>query len=231
MGSVAEQDPWDMVIASIARGTYTADYSIGETIPLTVGTRGTINMQIVAFNADTLASDPTDKAAISFVSVEILTNHIMNSSGGNGVSGNDAAHYNTGLAGWPSCDARYWLRETILKNEFPANLRNAIKEVVKTYYEGTTAKTTLSIADTIWLPSLREVGFGLENSGPVYSTVFNGNTARIKKLNEAAARWRVRSTRYASSPWSEISNTGTQLSAGGAQTAQRTSGMVIGFCL
>ena len=45
-------DSWDTIIANIDNGTYSTKYKIGNYKPLDLGTEGTINMQIVAMDAD-----------------------------------------------------------------------------------------------------------------------------------------------------------------------------------
>ncbi len=223
----AESDPWEALITSITSGTYATKYSIGDTIPMAIGSYDQIEMQIVAFDADTLASDSNKTAAVSLLAKQILTNQKINASGGAGISGKDASHYNLGLNGWPSCDCRYWLRETLLP-AFPPNVKNAIKEVVKTYYSTKDGNVTLSYNDTIWLPSFREIGLGYESSGPIYAQVFSSNAARVRAKAGTADRWWTRSSPWS---WGQIAANGQRLSSAGSNGAGTASGMVIGFCL
>ena len=183
----ASLDPWDAILASIAAGTYATDYAINDLIPITVGT-ATFNMQIVAFNADPLASDSSKTAAISFVSEQMVFKKRMNGSS----------------AAWPNTELRTYLRGTYL-DRFPANVKAAIKEVTKTYYDSSLSATQ-SGSDTIWLPSLREVNYyasGLtrEDSGPNYSSAFPDNASRKKTANgfTSTGRYWLRSNPYSSS--------------------------------
>ena len=64
-------DDWATILASIADGTYKSKYKVGNYKPLDLGSEGTINMQIAAFNKDTLA-DGSGTAAITWISKELL---------------------------------------------------------------------------------------------------------------------------------------------------------------
>ena len=71
-------DDWDTIIANVNDGTYATKYKIGNYKPLDLGTEGTINMQIVAMDADELA-DGNGYAPMTFVAKELLeTQHRMN---------------------------------------------------------------------------------------------------------------------------------------------------------
>ena len=91
---------WDAVFASIANGTYRSKYAIGDLVPLDLGTVGSYNMQIVAFDADELA-DGTGYAPISWVAAELLaTTRRMNAQ-------NNAVEYNT-VSAWLESPANTW---------------------------------------------------------------------------------------------------------------------------
>ena len=71
-------DSWEVILAAVADGTYKTKYSVGNYKALDLGSEGTVNMQIAAFDADPLA-DGSGNAAISWVSKELLaTNKRMN---------------------------------------------------------------------------------------------------------------------------------------------------------
>ena len=73
-------DSWETILAAVADGTYKTKYSVGNYKALNLGSEGTVNMQIAAFDADPLA-DGSGNAAISWVSKELLaTNKRMNPS-------------------------------------------------------------------------------------------------------------------------------------------------------
>lgn len=63
-------DTWDQILAHIDSGDYATRYSIGDTKLLNLGSLGTTAMQIVAFDADDLASG--GKAPITFIAQYLL---------------------------------------------------------------------------------------------------------------------------------------------------------------
>ncbi len=155
-------DSWSEIFAAEQDGTYLSKYNIGDTKMITVSSNGTdtdrLLMEIVAFDADTLANE-NGTAKITWVCKHRYVAHAMNSSSSN-------------TGGWASCEMRTWLRETIYPT-IPSEIRSGIKEVVKTYsvYNGSEMETQ-SVNDTIWIPSLREKGrsdTNAEDSGPAYS--------------------------------------------------------------
>jgi hypothetical protein len=102
----------------------------------------TTTIAIVGFNHDDLA-DGTGKAAMSFLVVQ------------DGISGMFPA-YNTNYEnGWPTCDLRTKLNNTVLPT-FPVEMRNSVKQVKKNTYTYTgTIKTS---DDYVWVPSATELG-------------------------------------------------------------------------
>lgn len=64
-------DTWEEIIAACNDGTYGSKYRIGNYKPLVLGSEGTINMQIVARDADDL-SDGSGKAPLTWLSKELL---------------------------------------------------------------------------------------------------------------------------------------------------------------
>lgn len=219
------QDSWEYILSN---PNYATDYKIGDTKSILLSTGATVYMQIVGFDKDVLSSDGTNTAKISWITKQIYTSHRMNSTNTTDISATDAAQYNTGLSGWPSTEMRYWLRETVLLR-LPELIQNNIKEVDKTYYDNSSS-STLTCSDTIWIPSMREVGLGKESSGAIYSGLFNGANARIKRnSNGALSRWRLRSAVSATS-FGEIGDNGNSISAGSVNATSKSSPFVFGFC-
>lgn len=71
-------DDWAAIFAAIEDGTYRQKYSVGNYKALDMGTEGVVNMQIAAFDKDTLA-DGSGTAAITWISKELLaTSRRMN---------------------------------------------------------------------------------------------------------------------------------------------------------
>ena len=204
-------DSWDEIFAAEADGTYATKYSVGDTKQIDVnGTQ--VYMQVAAIDGDELA-DGSGNAKISWVAESIPNTQKMNSS-------------DTTTGGWPATLMRTYLRDTVFPT-LPSNVRAAIKEVTKTYYDYASSSTK-SETDTIWIPSYREVGFGTnkEDSGVIYSGLFNSNDKRIKyNAAGSAAYWWLRSA-GSGGHFYVVNGSGNS----SYNTASNSSGVVFGFC-
>lgn len=198
-------DSWSTIFANEDNGTYKTVYSLGDIKYMYLN--GTpMPMQIVAFDEDT--------SKISWVCKSILDTHNMNPT-------DDTA------GGWASSNMRAWLRETIYPM-IDSTIRNRIVAVTKNYYDVRTSNT-LTISDTVWIPSEYEI-FGTtacENSGTLYTGVFTDATSRSKKygLNGSANRWWLRSAISAKS-----FRTSNSLGNIDNYDANGANGVVLGFC-
>ena len=206
-------DSWETIIAN---SNYATDYAVGDTknIVLTDGTE--LYMQLVGINLDDKA-DNSGKARMTWVSKEIYTTHRMNATA-------------TTSGGWAESEMRSWLISDVLPL-FPSDIQAMMKPVNKTYRTKSPNDETLSIADTIWIPSYKEMGLGtaayVESDGVVYSGVFSSSANRIKyNASGTAARWWLRSV-YNAAYFGGVSSGGSanDYSASGA------SGVVLGFCI
>jgi len=206
------KDSW----ATIAAGTNYANYSVGDTKLIDVnGTQA--YMQLVAKDTDILSSDHSSTAKMTWVTKDILTTHNMNAT-------------STTSGGWGKTEMRTWLRETILPT-LPEVVRNNIKTVDKTYRSKSPNDETLTIEDTIWIPSYKEVGFTnttyVESDGVVYSGIFNSTTNRIKYNSSGAADWWWLRSASGSTNFRNVINNGNDNNNG----AGGTRGVVFGFCI
>lgn len=191
------EDSWDTILANVANGTYATKYNIGNYKPLDLGTEGIVNMQIVAKNADTLASGGT--APLTWISKELLnTNKRMNP----GRAGSEGAYtVGTGsVGGWAQSEMRTYM--STLKAKIPSSVAAAIKTVVKTNYNNDSSGTSASAYrdttnDDVWIPSKREIfgGTDHETEGPIYSVVYSDANSRKKmKVGATSAyNWWLRS--------------------------------------
>ena len=214
-------DSWAEINANV---NYATDYVVGDTKLLDLGTKGKVYMQLVAMDTDDLA-DESGKARMTWISKSIIENHAMNSAQKT-VDGTTA--WTAG--GWGNCEMRSYLRETILPL-MPEVLQNNIKEVTKTYRTKSPTDETASIADTVWIPSYKEVGFTnasyVESDGVVYSGVFNSNANRIKyNASGSAGFWWLRSA-YNANNFSRVNNGGYE----NIDIANYSNGLVLGFCI
>ena len=219
-------DSWDTIIANIDNGTYATKYKVGNYKPLDLGTEGTINMQIVAIDADELADG--SYAPLTFIGMELLaTTHRMNpgnSSGAIGTGGN---------GGWENCDMRSYLTSTILPlittaSATVASRLQRVKKVQSTVTDGTMITDGQTTTDDVWIPSNHEI-FGTtsyETTGPVYTTIYNNATARTKYRSGSAYYWWLRSA-YSTTYFRYVDNNGI----GKNSSAPGTYGVALGFCL
>ena len=210
-------DSWEMIITNVNNGTYATKYAVGNYKSLDLGPEGVVNMQIAALDMDVL-SDGSGKTRITWVAKEALLNpRVMNNT-------------DTSKDGWAASDLRACL-QTEIWSLIPENIQNAIVAVNKDYSNYTT-KSILTCSDKIWIPSYREVGFGLaeEESNVVYSGIFNGSASRVKTLNDGTAcDWWTRSVFTFGSNGNYFHRVGGN---GGSYSyiANDTHGVVIGFC-
>lgn len=133
---------WVAVFKSIDNGSYKDAYKIGDTVPLDLGTEGVVNMRIVAFDADTLA-DGTGTAAITWAAYDRLSTAVQ--------FHNEDVHAN-----WSGSFLRKYLNETV-KPLLPNNVRSEICAVTKKHFAYTTARTTETTDDELWVPSISEI--------------------------------------------------------------------------
>ena len=208
------QDSWSEILAAEADGSYLTKYKIGDTKFQQIGDY-LFDLEIVAFDKDDLA-DGSGKAHITWIAKHIVFNAQMNTS-------------STNSGGWANCKLRSDLRAML--DSSSADLKAAIKEVNKTYYNYTTSKTE-TIADTIWIPSMYEVGFTStprESSGVVYDDVFtasDANTTKKYDMNNSSSAWWLRSALSNSSRFWYV-NTSGKASGSGANSSY---GVVPGLC-
>lgn len=64
-------DSWEEIFAAIEDGSYTTKYAMGDTKKISLGSEGTIAMQIAAFNVDNLA-DGSGTALITWIGQQLL---------------------------------------------------------------------------------------------------------------------------------------------------------------
>ena len=216
-GSIS--DTWAQILEAEQNGTYSSKYAVGDTKVVDIdGT--SVLMKIVAMDTDVLTSDSTQTAPITWISAGVLETRVMNAT-------------DTASGGWADSAMRTYLRETLLP-KIESTVRLNIKEVNKTYRTGTPTNGTLTAADTVWIPSYREIfgGTSYENSGVDYTTTFDSTAKRTKRLGSLgcgdAKYWWLRSVATAAS------TSGFQcVNDSGGQTYYKAIsiyGLVLGFC-
>lgn len=211
-------DSWSDILAAEANGTYTTKYSVGDTKKVTINGND-IYMQIVAMDADTLTAGGTAK--ITWIAKHFAETHKMNET-------------RTNADGWAASGMRSWLRDTVYTG-LDSELKVAIKDVDKTYYDATSS-TTKTVSDTLWIPSYREVipnppTSSYESSGPIYSDIFTSTTSTRTKYNLttlSSSSWWLRSASPSYPPGYFYTVAGSGV--GSYELANTTSGVVFGFC-
>ena len=136
-----------------------------------LGTEGTVNMQIAAFNTDDKA-DGSGKAKVTLIAKELLkTTHRMNPGNSNDTEGTGT------IGGWEKSEMRTYLNDTI-KPLIPTAVKNRIVEVTKTQdsYNTSGTKVIQTTTDDIWIPSKPEI-----NTNGSYVALFPDQNSRIKK--------------------------------------------------
>ena len=170
-------------------------------------------MQIIAMDTDVL-SDNSGAAKITWLSKGFLGYRNMNST-------------NITTDGWAACDMRDWLRNVIYP-QIDSTVRGNIKSVNKTYKD-VTSSSTLTVVDTVWIPSYREMfgGTSYENSGIDYTSFFTDNTSRIKKygIGGSANYWWLRSA-YSATNFAHVYGSGSN----NYNNASYSNGAALGFC-
>lgn len=203
-------DSWSEILASENDGSYLSKYNLGDIKYLDLnGTQ--VPMQIVAINGDTMSNG--EKAKLTWLSKSLIESREMNKT-------------YTSIGGWDASYLRSWLRN-VLYNQIDATVKNAIKPVQKTYYDYH-VRATITLEDTVWIPSYREIvgGYSIEDSGVTYTNVFSDNESRIKRngMTGNTDYWFLRSA--PSNNFYVINNNGshTQMSPTSSE------GVCLGFC-
>ena len=144
-------------------------------------------MQIAAFDADELADGSGKKAAITWISKQLIPGHRMNPDRETDASSSSKYKIGTGnIGGWEHSEMRAWLKSDI-KPLIPVTIRNAIKPVKKyssSYDTSGNRKRNEMTVDDVWIPSYREVdgtSTDFETMGPTYTELFSSDSDRVKQ--------------------------------------------------
>ena len=198
-------DTWEQIITACNNGTYTSKYNVGDIKCINIG-GAYVPMRIVAMDTDILANG-NGTAPLTWLSVGTILNNIRKSSDN-----------------WENMYIREYLKNYVYE-DIDSTVRNAIKEVTKTYAY---SKTTHEINEKVWSPSHREL-FGnsnndvnYETSGVDYTAYFDSNAKRVFKIGSSA------STTHS---WLRTSN--RTVNSGGTPNFYSNSyeeGCILGFC-
>lgn len=131
----------------------------------------------------------------------------------------------TTSGGWANCSLRSTLKSWLASSD--SSFRASVKEVDKTYYD-VSARSTKTVSDTIWIPSVYELEF---NSSPIESSGVRYSNFTKKVTLYPNTSGLAYNTRTAASSigyfWINASGTAVQQSNSGATADYR---VVIGVC-
>ena len=207
-------DSWDTIIANT---NYDNDYNVGDIKTMSLGTFGDVRFELVAKNAD-IKADNSGNARMTWVTKDILATYKMNST-------------NITTGGYNTSAMKTYLTNDVLP-QMPSNIRNAIVPVTKTsstYENSAIVKDGQTTTETIWLLSHHEVFNAIiyETTGPVYNTVFNSATNRIKYNSFGSIDWWWLRSMSSSTGFRNVLNDGN----GSSNIASSAGGVVFGFCI
>lgn len=231
-------ESWDDILENINSGNLD-NYGIGCRKQFEItnedGTTTVLEAEVKGINHDTLVevddsyNQGNETAALTFICQTILKeprnmNSTMRTS-------NNISSYNVG--GWNYSDLRTWLQNDFF-NSLPEDLRNIIKPVYKKSDLGYSTVVVKQTADTIWIPSVRELN--CEDSiqttpgqGQPYA-MYTNNESRIKtNLDGERVPYWTRST-----PTKERETYCFINTEGAVETAHAKDGIkyvAIGFCI
>ena len=211
------QDSWEQIAAKVANGTAATAYNVGDTKTLDLGTEGQIRMEIVAKNADAIASGGT--AQLTWVAKTLL---------------NTKSKFIPDFANdvtWAQSVLRSYLIDTIWA-KIPTEVQGMIKEVTKysDIYQGGSSGSIVHndvTTDKLWVPSSYETGAtSSETLGPTYGSHFDTAAKRARydeNMNESY--WYVRSA-YTQNYCNSVTAVGDRTT----KIAMSDGGVLLCFC-
>ena len=209
-------DSWDTIISNIDNGTYRTKYRIGNYKPMSLGSEGTVNMQIVAFDAEPRVSG--GYAPISFLSMGLLaTDRRLNSTTAN-------------TDGWAAMELRNTTLPNVIFPLVPSNIAARIITINKlsySKYNSSETGTKITTEDKLWIPSMRELNKDSDSSeygGIKYDSIYG---SAIKKKGTTARRYWTRSGVSSYQSMYMIDTDGSLQS----QQPNKALGICLGFCL
>lgn len=220
---------WEDLFYHIDKGDYATAYSVGEILPLDLGTAGVVNAQIIAFNAD-MDGTKSVYRPVTMIAQYACTNTRRMAPQLSGSSGNRTP--GTGcIGGWEYSEMRSYLATTI-KSLLPSAVASRLASCVKysrIYNSAEEAVNNAETVDELWIPSNREINGGgsYETVGPVYS-YFQSASQRIKTTPSGeSASWWTRSAFHSANYRYVRGSDGAMLNANSA----KTNAILIGFCI
>ena len=216
IGKTAEEYTWAEISAISEAGIADEYFNLGDTKTFALSDGTEVVMEMVAFNADDKA-DGSGKAGISWISKDLVAQHVMNST-------------KTNEGGWKESELRSWMQGEFYAT-LPVEVKSSIVNVSKTYYDYST-QSILSCVDSVWAPSLGEMyghnyeTLGCENSGAEYTGFFTSEQSRIKTYDGTTISWWLRTARRNNELFRRVTGAGVPLNS----DASTSNGVALGFC-
>ena len=175
------QDSWETIIQKINNGT--ADYSLGDTKSIDLGSLGKVIMTIIGINKDELSDGSGNTAKYTwYTKVSIANQYYMNPS----ISGSSQG---TGsIGGWEYSTMRttYLSENGDIWNSLPSVLQANIKSVKKystIHNINKQFEYNIETHDKLFILSIREAALSSppsysETTGPIYNEYFNSTAKR-----------------------------------------------------
>ena len=201
---------WEGLFDAIDDANYKTAFKIGDEIQTNVtGTNTPMVMQIAAFDADVNA-DTEETAPVALVCKNLWYKHRYNPAKEDYTSGTGT------LGGFDASELHAYL--ATLYGNIQADVRTRIIPVKK-YTRIFDASTETAVNDcltteTLFVPSCREMGGGVETMGPVYSQLFPTERSRKKYTTvDGLGAWWLRTANKANSEYAIGHDTGNLMSA------------------
>lgn len=211
---------WEQIAEVANRGEMQKYHSIGDE-KTAASTQGVLTFRIEDFNHDDKA-DGSGKANVTFGSKNLIFSlYSFNTTASN-------------VGGWSDSVMRV-TRIPAFMNWLPADLKNAIKPVMKRTTIGNQSTTIQSTTDSLWLFSCKEVGTqtdiaGYMDEGERYP-LYTNDASRVKGLNDGNGG---PTSYWLRSPYTIANNQFCICNANGAWTASGPTaglGVCLGFCI
>lgn len=214
---------WAEIKAAVQAGIGGLDLSkywaVGDTKSVTLTTNEVIELQIAGFNHDTYSDGVT--APVTLVMKNCLNEeYYMNSP-------------NTNSDGYPASVMKTYV-ETNIYNKLPSDLKALVAPVKKKCYTTYSSANSLSEANyNVWLLAEAEVfdsvSYTIGNEEGTKYPIFTDNTSRIKKINNGAYWWWLRScVSNSSSRFVSVNDVGGSVYG---NDAFNFGGVVVGLCV
>lgn len=214
---------WQFITSMSENGKAGGVFHLHDTKEVELTTGEKIEVEIVGFNHDILASDETKTAGITFGMKDCLTQaYRMNPS-------------NTNVGGWKESEMRIVHIREHFYDVLPDDLKAGIKQVNKKTSAGNKSTAIETTADDVWLFSLVEMGVtGLSTpynqEGCAYPA-FTSNTLRVKHSGTGGSTKNY----FTRSPYTGNAAQFRYITTSGSNSYANASmtnyGMAAGFCI